>query len=204
MKIAVISDIHENFHNLILALEESQKRSVDYIICLGDLMNAGVAKILSIQEVPVYMIWGNNDGEKVDILRTAFRDNSKLKVSLNVYDFLELGGRKIFISHYDDLVQPMAKSAEYDAIFYGHNHLKNKERIGNTLVVNPGEICAQKTGESTLAIYETETNDAELITIDGSITLKSVLVDDYFRENFDKLGFRSEASFRIDESITKK
>lgn len=199
MKIAVISDIHENFHNLILAMEESKKRSVDYIICLGDLMNTGVAKILSIQEVPVFMIWGNNDGEKVEILKTSYRENSKLRVSLNVYDFLELGGRKIFISHYDDLVYPMAKSDEYDSIFYGHNHLKKKERIGNTLVVNPGEICAQKTGESTFAIYETETNEAEIVTIEGSITLKSDLVDNYFRENFGKLGFRSEASFKIDD-----
>ena len=99
MKIAVISDIHENFHNLILTLEEINKKSSDYIICLGDLMNTGVAKILAIQEIPVYMIWGNNDGEKVEIMKTSFRENSNLKVSLNVYDFLDLGEKKIFITH---------------------------------------------------------------------------------------------------------
>jgi len=67
MKIAIISDIHENFHNLILALQEIEKHDIEQIICLGDLMNAGIAKILATQKIPVFMIWGNNDGEKVDI-----------------------------------------------------------------------------------------------------------------------------------------
>ena len=61
MKIGIISDIHENFHNLILALNQLKEHGVEQIFCLGDLMNAGIAKILSIQDVPVFLIWGNND-----------------------------------------------------------------------------------------------------------------------------------------------
>jgi len=62
MKIAIISDIHENFHNLILALQQMDQYDVHQILCLGDLMNAGIAKILMAQDIPTYMIWGNNDG----------------------------------------------------------------------------------------------------------------------------------------------
>lgn len=197
MKIAVISDIHENFHNLLLALERSKSEKVEAIICLGDLMNAGIAKVLAIQEVPVYMIWGNNDGEKVDIVKTAFRKNSQLEVSMNVYDFLDLGGRKIFISHYDDLAVPMAKSGLYDAVFYGHNHIMSQNIEGNTLVVNPGELAAQKSGVASFAIYDTSENTVELIELEGSISLKSDLVDAYFRNNREALDFRSEKSFKI-------
>lgn len=64
----------------------------------------------------------------------------------------------------------MAKSGEYDAVFYGHNHLKNKEKIGNCLVVNPGEIGAYKTGIATFAVYDTEMNDADIIEIENCIT----------------------------------
>lgn len=198
MKIAVISDIHENFHNLILALDHIQSSGAEAIICLGDLINAGIAKVLSIQSVPVYMIWGNNDGEKTDIVRTAFRPNSNLQVSLNVYDFLELGGRKIFISHYDDLALPMARSGIYDAVFYGHTHQKSIERIGDTLVVNPGELAAQKTGIASFVIYDTENNDVELIELDNIISLKSPVVGDYFNKHREALDFRSAASFKID------
>ncbi len=196
MKLGIISDIHENFHNLIRALEKMEAEGVEHILCLGDLMNAGIAKILAHHTVPTYMIWGNNDGEKVDIVRASFRKESKLKVSLNTYDFLELGGRKIFLSHYDDLAEPMAQSGNYDAVFFGHNHIQSQKQIGDCLVVNPGEVCAQKTGTAGIAIYDTADNSAQLIQLENIVTLKSEMFDSYLRDNMDRLGFRSKDSFK--------
>ncbi len=196
MLVAVISDIHENFHNLILSLEDMNAKGIEKILCLGDLMNAGIAKILAAQEIPTYMIWGNNDGEKVDIMRASYREDSNLEVSLNTYDFLEIEDRLIFISHYNDLAAPMAQSGLYDAVFYGHNHLQKKETVNDTLMVNPGELCAQKTGVCTYAVYNTETNDAEIITIENSISLKSDYVKAYLDKHEDKLQFRSKESFQ--------
>jgi len=196
MQVAVISDIHENFHNLILALNDISQRDVQKILCLGDLMNAGIAKILAAQEIPCYMVWGNNDGEKVDIMNAAYRENSSLEVSLNTYDFVEIENRKIFISHYDNLALPMAESGLYDAIFYGHTHLKKSEMISDTLVVNPGELSAQKTGICTYAVYNTEDNTAEIISLKDCITLKSDLVKSYLDKNKDILNFRSKDSFK--------
>jgi len=196
MRIAVISDIHENFHNLIRSLEEMENRGVEQILCLGDLMNAGVAKILAHHSIPTFLIWGNNDGEKVDIVKASYREGSQLTVSLNTYDFLELGGKKIFISHYDDLAKPMAESGRYDAVFFGHNHIASEEKVENCHLINPGEICAQKSGKSTMAIYDTEKNNVEMIELENIISLKSDLVDEYFRTNMDRLGFRSKDSFK--------
>jgi len=197
MKIAVLSDIHENFHNLIVALEEIKASEVSFIICLGDLMNAGIANVLSIQDIPVFMIWGNNDGEIVDVVKLMSKEKSQLQVSNRTFDFLELDGKKIFISHYDDLAIPMAKSGLYDAVFYGHNHTKNIEKIDQCWVVNPGEICAQKTGVSSYSIYNTATNEVKLRVIENSITLKSDLVSNYLTANKDRLNFRSAAVFKM-------
>lgn len=193
MKIAIISDIHENYHNLILALQEIEKQSIEQIICLGDLMNSGVAKILATQAIPVFMIWGNNDGEKVGITLASKRENSALTVSLNVYDFLEFDGRKIFISHYEDLAIPMAKSGEYAAVFYGHTHIVKKEKIEGCWAVNPGEIAASKTKKATFAIYDTPTNEVEIVTLKNTISLKTPLVEAYLKEHGSKLGLRSKA-----------
>jgi len=162
MQIGIISDIHENFHNLILALQKMEELEVERILCLGDLMNAGIAKILAHHSIPTYMIWGNNDGEKVDIVKAAYRENSQLTVSLNTYDFLTIGERKIFISHYDDLAQPMAESGRYLATF---------------------------------AIYDTTQHSVSIVELENSISLKSDFVDRWFRENMDRLGFRSQDSF---------
>ena len=156
MKIAIISDIHENFHNLILALQEMEKQQVEQILCLGDLINPGIAKVLANQAIPVFMIWGNNDGDKVEITLASKRAGSQLTVSVRTYDFIELDGRKIFMTHYEDLAMPMAKSGLYDAVLYGHNHELFSEKIGACWIINPGELAASKTKKATFTIYDTQ------------------------------------------------
>ncbi|MDR0369788.1 MAG: metallophosphatase family protein [Candidatus Peribacteria bacterium] len=61
MKIAIISDIHENFHNLTLFFKELKKFDIYMIFFLGDFINNGIAKILASSQIPVYAIRGNND-----------------------------------------------------------------------------------------------------------------------------------------------
>jgi len=181
MKIAVISDIHDNFHNLILALKEIKKRKAEQIIFLGDFINGGIAKVLADSTIPVFAIWGNNDGDKTMITKTSLVEKSHLTVSENIYDFLEFDKRRIFVTHYPDLAKPMAKSGIYDAVFYGHNHLKNEDKIGNCLVVNPGEISAHKTGKATFVIYDTQKNKVEFVELKKSVTLKTKVVDNYLK-----------------------
>ncbi len=187
MKIAILSDIHENFHNLILTLKEIESRDVEQIIFLGDFMNAGIATLLSESPTPIFAIWGNNDGDKPTICRKALQQGSNLTMSDNVYHFLEFDNRKIFITHFPDLAKPMAKTGDFDAVFYGHNHLKNEDKIGNCLIVNPGEISAHKTGKATFAIYDTKENSAEFVDVKNAITLKTETVDEYFKKNEDKI-----------------
>ena len=164
MKIGIISDIHENFHNLILALKKMKEEKVEQIICLGDLMNDGIAKVLSISATPVFMVWGNNDGDRVVLTKTSSRAGSNLVSSINTYDFLEYDNRKIFVTHFQDLAIPMARSGMFDAIFCGHTHISQIEQVGKCLIVNPGEISAQRTGTASLAIYDTTLHESQ----DGS------------------------------------
>ena len=67
----------------------------------------------------------------------------------------------------------MARSGDFDVIFYGHDHIYNIEKIGDCLVVNPGEISAHKTGKATFAIYVTKTNEVEIIILKNSINVKT-------------------------------
>ena len=190
MKIAVISDIHENFHNLVLFLEEVRKYDVQKIIFLGDFMNNGIAKLLANANIPVVSIWGNNDGDKVAITKTAMSEKSNLTVGFDTFDFLEIDNRKIFVTHYPLLAKPMAKSGDFDAVFYGHDHIKNLDKIGDCLIVNPGEISAHKTGKASFAVYDTKTNSAELIELKESISTKTNDVD----ESLSKTKFKFSSS----------
>ena len=192
MKIAIISDIHENFHNLILALQEMEKEKVDQILCLGDLINPGIAKVLATQSIPVFMIWGNNDGDRVEITLAAQRAGSQLSVSARTYDFITLDGRKLFLTHYDDLAKPMAQTGLYDAVFFGHNHDLSYEQVGNCWLINPGELAASKTKTATFAIYDTQKHDYEIKTLEGAVTLKTPLMEAYFKEHGPKMNLRSK------------
>ncbi len=173
MKIAIISDVHGNFHNLILFLKQIKHHEIKKIIFLGDFVNNGIAKILAKSEVPVIAIWGNNDGDKVAITKTSLNEGSNLTMSFDTYDFLEIDNRKIFITHYTLLAKPMAKSGDFDAVFYGHDHKKNLDKINNCIIVNPGEISAHKTRIASFAIYNTKNNTAEIIDIENSISTKT-------------------------------
>ena len=54
-----------------------------------------------------------------------------------------------------------ALSGRYDLVCYGHDHEAHVERVGNTLLVNPGEVMG-RLGPSRYAVYDTETGEAEL------------------------------------------
>ncbi len=179
MKIAVIADIHENFHNVILFLKQVAEYDVKKILFLGDFINNKIAEILAWSSIPVYAIRWNNDGDKVAITKTALSAWSNLQVWFETFDSIEIENRKIFLTHYPLLAKPMAKSWDFDAVFYGHNHIHNIDKVNDCLVVNPWEISAHKTGVSTFAIYDTDTNQAEIITLQGSISLKTKEADEY-------------------------
>lgn len=182
MKIAVISDIHDNAHNLVMALNQIKSYNVNEIVFLWDFCGAAIAWMLAKSPVKVRAIWWNNDWDKSLITKFSLAEWSNLDIWFDVFDTIEIDDRKIFLSHYPLLATPIAKSGDFDAVFYGHNHLKYKERIWNCLVLNPGEIWAYKTWIATFAIYDTKTNDAEIIEVNDSITSNTKESQDKFKE----------------------
>jgi putative phosphoesterase len=180
MKVAVISDIHENFNNLLRALEIMRQRGVEKILCLGDFIHPGIVKVLVDCDIPVFSIWGNNDGDKVTIVKMSLSDGSSLELGDKTYASLEIDGRKIFLTHYPDLALPLARSGMYDIVFYGHDHLKSEDRAEKCPIVNPGELSANKTKTATFAIYDTVSNEYEFVEVDNVVTLTSDYVEDFF------------------------
>jgi putative phosphoesterase len=53
----------------------------------------------------------------------------------------------------------------YDVIVHGHTHEARVQRQGKTLVVNPGETCGYLTGESSIALLDTEMFEAKIVPL---------------------------------------
>lgn len=182
MNIAVFSDIHDNAHNLVLALRDMEARGVKQGLFLGDFINNGIVRMVAFAPFPIFGVFGNNDGDKAAYTRTSLAEGSRLALSENIYDFVEFGERKLFITHYPDIARSMARSGDFDAVFYGHDHDRHEERVGECLLANPGELSAHKTGTATYLVYDTDTNAIEFVELKDIISVRTDIVAEYREE----------------------
>jgi hypothetical protein len=79
---------------------------------------------------------------------------------------LELDNKKIAFTHFPQVAEGLAFAGKYDIVFHGHTHTARKEKINSTLLINPGEIMGWRNPPS-YAIYDTETNEVEMIKLDN-------------------------------------
>jgi putative phosphoesterase len=162
MKIAVISDTHDNLQKIDKSV--STLRQADAVLHCGDLCAPFVVKRLGVQleGIPLHIVWGNNEGDKFMIAKVAANfEDVYLHGELAE---LDLGGLRIAVNHYPRIAQGLARSGLYDLVCYGHDHTAHEEKINACMLLNPGEILGMN-GQSTLATFDTETREAEHIEI---------------------------------------
>jgi hypothetical protein len=163
MNIAVTSDIHDNIWNLARALELIQERDAQALLFLGDFCAPfTLVQLAQGFNGPIHAVFGNNDGDQFLLTgKAAEHANFSLHGHLGE---LTLGGRRIALNHYPDISERLAESGAYDAVFSGHNHLKQLEHRGNTLWANPGEVMG-RFGEPSFGLYDTQTGSFEHVPI---------------------------------------
>ena len=162
MRIGILSDSHDNIWKLSEAIQHLV--TVDVVIHCGDLCAPFVVKRMAegLGEIPIHIVWGNNDGDQLRISRIASNHaNIQLHGELAK---LELEGIRIAVNHYPEIASDLADSGNFDLVFYGHDHTANQEQRGSCLLLNPGELMGMK-GRSTIAIYDSATKKVEMIDL---------------------------------------
>ncbi len=162
MKVAVISDTHDNKIAIQKAFKLIESMGITLTLHLGDTISPFVADFIrEVYKGDLKIILGNNDGEKF-YLKRKFESNGFEFFELKPV-VIELLGRKIIMMHEPIAVESLARSGDFDIILYGHLHKIDNRRIGNTLVLNPGEACGYLTGKRSFAILDLEKMEAEVI-----------------------------------------
>ena len=171
MKIGIISDIHDNLPNLRETLKELKDEKVEKVLFCGDLVSPFVIDFIVNEDfqIPIEAILGNNEGDVLRILARIEKHNLDFTYSKDMR-FLEeeIDGRKIAVYHGDDpkKTEKLLSSGKFDLLCTAHNHHPKIEIVGATLLVNPGTISGYQEGkitnEKSFAIYDTETNKAEI------------------------------------------
>jgi len=176
MRIAVISDIHDNVWKLSPVL--AFVHDTDALVCLGDLCSPFVVHQLGREYArPIHVVFGNNDGDLFRIAANA-RGYEHLKLDGEFWSG-EFGGRRVAAHHFDNIARPLAASGDWDALFFGHNHRFHIGQAGRTLLVNPGPVMgaafaangAREDVPSSFAIYDSATNTAAgyQVLADGTV-----------------------------------
>ncbi len=170
MKILLISDIHDNEHNLREVIKLAIAKNVEEVIALGDYCYPGIIRYFATLNFKFRCIFGNNDGDRAGMMQDSMNSNGKVIFSRGEFDQYEISGKKIFVTHYPQIAEAVALSGKYSAVFYGHDHvLRNEKLPNNCLLVNPGEICGTKTATVTFAIWDSETNTAEIFDVKNKV-----------------------------------
>lgn len=192
MKIAILSDSHDNLDKLRQAVCVCKKAEVEAIIHAGDFISPFSLTPLEESKIPVHAVLGNNDGE---------RDGLRRRFAMMGAHFWEgpvtffIGNTCVNLQHFsytaNELSTYMATSSSaakhirqqnshsgqtlsakdilqtqpHGLLIYGHTHKLKIEKLSNCTIVNPGECCGWLTGRATMVIYDTESKNCEVIDL---------------------------------------
>ncbi len=157
MKIAVVSDSHDNLEKIQKFAEAVNAEGIDLVIHCGDFISPFSIKLLiSKLRCDFLGVFGNNDGEIAGLI-SASGGLIEKPPALKTID-----NKKFAIMHEPLFVESLAKSGDFDSVLYGHTHEIDIRTVNNCQIINPGELCGYLTGKSTFAILDTLQNTVEV------------------------------------------
>ena len=173
MRIAIISDIHNNEVNLEKVLNYCAREKISTIICCGDLASRETLNFMNdIFAGTIYYCFGNMDNEQLrDVNFTRkyrntfiFKEFGEAEFDGNPVKPAVHGARKIAFIHFPREAKELAETGKYDFVFYGHTHKPWVEKINNCTMLNPGNVTGDFYPPS-FAVWNTDNNNFELIRI---------------------------------------
>jgi len=139
LKIGLISDTHDQMELTRLMVEHLLGQGADYLIHAGDI-GQNVAQYLASLSLKTIAVYGNTD-------TGLSHPGGNLILQKQPYYF-RIGQTTFKLMH-----QPYFLTPDSDIVVYGHLHRFACER-GQSLFVNPGEVCAREKPRSEGAILD--------------------------------------------------
>lgn len=167
MKLAILSDIHDNVWNLRAVLRHIA--GADAVLCCGDLCAPFMVARLAEGAAPrdVHIVFGNNDGDlhRITLVAAGFEH-----IHLHGELFRgEMDGVRVVMTHYDTVAATVSPHT-VDLVCYGHNHSAAIDERDGCCFLNPGAVMGYTPAGDrdipvTFAMYDTTTRSAVLHTI---------------------------------------
>jgi hypothetical protein len=163
MIIGAMADTHDRLDAVNKAISLFNSQEVTDVLHAGDLVSPFVAPLFSRLKAKLHFVWGNNEGDH-EFITVRLADIGVRP--LGGFAALQLGGKKIALLHgiHQEIVDSLVKSGRYDLVVRGHSH-KAEVIEGETLVVNPGEVCGYLTGHQTVALIDLDKMHGQIVEL---------------------------------------
>jgi hypothetical protein len=155
-RIGVISDTHDHLDKVKKAVALFNRQKPDRVVHCGDIVAQFVLKEMSGLRMPVSLVYGNCDGDRMALRQRA--EEFGFELHDGPYGF-DLDGKRVVVSH-----QPLAIPPDCDLYLHGHTH-KLRHEGKRPVIVNPGEACGWLSGRATVAMLDLDTGAVEFCDI---------------------------------------
>jgi len=112
---------------LAAAVSAARRDGARAVVHCGDLIGASTLEPLLALGLPVHTVHGNNLGDAMALHRIS-ANSGGLIVYHGADARLELGGRRIFATHYPHYARGIACTGDYDIVCCGHSHCASVTR----------------------------------------------------------------------------
>jgi putative phosphoesterase len=162
MKIGIISDTHDNLHNLEAALEVLRAEEVTKILHCGDVCGPGIVRAL--MDFDVWIAQGNMDRHH-GLTQTVKETLGPGRLAW--LHKLTLNGYPVAMVHGDneEVLGNIIASGQYAYVFYGHTHRRRERTTGHTHAINPGALGGMRRQSRSFCTLDLETDQVRFIEL---------------------------------------
>ncbi|RLI26894.1 MAG: YfcE family phosphodiesterase [Candidatus Hecatellales archaeon] len=163
--LGLISDTHDNLEAIRRAVEVFNQRKVKLVLHAGDFNSPFTSTAFKGLEAKLIGVYGNVDGER-SFLKQRYEEVLNAEIR-GEFAEVEVEGRRIALLHgvIQPIVEALALSHRYHVVVRGHTHKPETLKLGEALIVNPGEACGYLTGRRTIGLLNLETLEVEIVEI---------------------------------------
>ena len=156
------------------AVTAAMAEGAEAVIHCGDIIGGNTLRASLKLGLPIHAVHGNNLGDPVSIARIAHNSDDQLHY-YGQDATLNLGGRRIFLTHYPHIGRGMACTGDYDLVCCGHSHeieIRQQPNIlgGLTWLVNPGTVAGLGAPAATWILGNLTTLEFEIRELPRSAT----------------------------------
>ena len=156
MKIGIITDTHDRLALLKKAIAVFVEHHVDCVLHAGDITSPSSAQALAeIDHVKFIAVFGNCDCDKSALESVV--SSHKGEIHRGIYKG-NIQEKKLLMAHDPRSLGDMPITGDFDLIVYGHTHVQDIHRQGDTLIINPGQAWA--------VVLDLDSMDYEAIYLD--------------------------------------